>query len=310
MNILITGGLGFIGSNLCKSLINNKKILKIVVIDNLSSGRNIFHDKKYKFLNIDVSNYIELNKIPRIKFDIVFHLAGQSSGPLSHKIFDKDLNTNLIGTINILKFMRNRRLKKIVFSSSMSVYGNQKKIHVNETDETNPISVYANNKLMAENYIKYFSKYKINFVILRLFSVYGEGQDLSNKNQGMLSIFFSYILKNKNIIIKGSIDRFRDFIYIDDLVSILNDIIINYKKYNLNIINIGTGKRTTVKSLIKILINEFGKKNYEYKIQKETIDDQKGIIANNQKLLKLKPDLKFTSLSNGIRKMRKYYQND
>ena len=310
MNILITGGAGFIGSNLCKSLIYNKKISKIIVVDNLSSGRNILNDKKYKFLNIDISNYKELNKIPRLKFDIIFHFAGQSSGPLSHKIFDKDLNTNLIGTVNILKFMRSRRLKKIIFSSSMSVYGNQKKIRVKETDEVNPVSVYANNKLMAENYIKYFSKYNINFVILRLFSVYGIGQDLDNKNQGMLSIFFSYILKNKNIIIKGSINRFRDFIYIDDLIFIFNDIIKNYKNYNLNTINIGTGKKTSIKRLIKVLINEFGKQNHKYNIQKETKDDQNGIIADNKKLLKINPYLKFTSLNYGIRKMREYYQND
>jgi UDP-glucose 4-epimerase len=310
MNILITGGAGFIGSNLCKSLIYNNKISKIIVIDNLTSGRNLFHNKKYKFLNIDISNYHELSKIPRIKFDIIFHFAGQSSGPLSHKIFDKDFNTNLVGTVNILKFMKSRRLKKIVFSSSMSIYGNQKKTTVKETDQANPISVYAINKLMAENYIKYFNKFKINFVILRLFSVYGIGQDLNNKNQGMLSIFFSYILKNKNIIVRGSINRFRDFIYIDDLVFIINDIINNYNKYNSNIINVGTGKKTNIKNLIKILINEFGKKNHMYKIQKETKDDQKGIIADNKKLLKLIPNLKFTSLVNGVKKMKEHYQSD
>lgn len=310
MKILITGGAGFIGSNLCKRLLDDKKITKIVSIDNLSTGRTILKNKKYEFYKIDISNFVSLRRIPNYNYSIVFHFAAQSSGPKSHKIFDKDFNINFLGTINILNFMKERKLKKIVFSSSMSVYGNLNKPVASETDQTIPISNYAMNKLMAENYIKYYKKFKINFVILRLFSIYGFGQDLKNKSQGMLSIYLSYILENKIILIKGSQQRFRDFLYIDDLIFILHDIIYNYKNYNLKIINIGTGKKTTVKKLIDLLKNQFEKKTHRVKVLKPTIDDQMGVIANNKKLLKILKNFKFTSLSDGISKLYKFYLND
>ena len=136
----------------------------------------------------------------------------------------------------------------------MSVYGNPINGIAKEEDEPSPLSCYGISKLASENYLKIFSDY-LPFVSLRMFNVYGPGQDLNNLKQGMVSIFISQALKNKKINVKGSLSRFRDFIFIKDVVDAWYNTTIN--KYINNItINIGTGKKTTVEDLLKIITSK------------------------------------------------------
>ena len=105
----------------------------------------------------------------------------------------------------------------MIFASSQSVYGNVDDIAVSEKYKVNPLSCYGNSKLSSENYLKIF-KDKLPYVIFRINNVYGYGQDLDNLKQGMVSIYLAQALKNNKIIVKGSLDRFRDFVHIDDVV--------------------------------------------------------------------------------------------
>ena len=143
----------------------------------------------------------------------------------------------------------------------MSVYGEingEAKININ----CNPKSYYGLNKFMSENYVSFFEN-KIDFTILRLFNVYGPGQNLKINYQGMVSIFLSDMIKNNKISVKGSIKRYRDFIFIDDVVNII-DIAIKNKKLSNKKINIGTSKKTSVEKLLtelsKIHFKHSGKK--------------------------------------------------
>lgn len=248
-NILITGVAGFIGHKICIELI--KKGYKVYGCDDLSKGKKKNVPKKIKFIKIDLSNKKNISKLPK-KINYIFHLAGQSSGEKSYEDPMNDLRRNFNSTYNLLNYAKNNKIKFFFYASSMSVYGG-----INGIVKTNlnvqPISYYGIHKKLSEDYILKFKK-DLNFIIFRMFNVYGPGQDLKDDKQGMISIYLSQLLKNNKIIIKGSLDRFRDFIYIDDVVDIWIEGLKNKKMHN-KIINVGTGYKTSIKKLIKLLTN-------------------------------------------------------
>lgn len=292
--ILVTGAAGFIGHKICNELI--KKNYKVIGIDDLSSGKKENIAKGIKFLNLDLSKKKNLNKIPKCNY--IFHLAGQSSGDKSFDDPYMDLKKNTATTLNLIDFSIRNNCKKIIYASSMSVYGKSKKKIVSENDLLKPISCYGVSKLSSENYLRIFSK-KINYVIFRMFNVYGPGQNLKDLNQGMVSIYLAQFLKNKKINVKGSLNRIRDFIFIDDVVEIwiksLNDKIIN------ETFNLGTGKGTKVAKLLNLITT---RKNIE--LLPPTRGDQKIIVSNNKKLQKFFQKKKFINVKEGIEKFLVY----
>ena len=167
---------------------------------------------------------------------------------------------------------------------------------MSETILPNPISCYGISKLTSENYLKLFSS-EIPFISLRMFNVYGPGQDLQNLRQGMVSIFISQAINNNKIQVKGSTERFRDFIYIDDVVDVWFKFTFNPNLVNLTV-NLGTGIKTTVLELLET-IKELNPK-FNYHIKGSTPGDQKGIYSDNSlvsSLVELNP---FTKLSDGL----------
>ena len=288
--ILVTGAAGFIGHKICNELL--KKNYQVIGVDDLSSGKKENIAKGIKFYNLDLSRKKNLNKIPKCNY--IFHLAGQSSGDKSFDDPYKDLEKNTATTLNLIDFSIKKKCKKIIYASSMSVYGESKKKNVSENDFLEPTSCYGVSKLSSENYLRIFSK-KINYVIFRMFNVYGPGQNLKDLNQGMVSIYLAQFLKNKKIKVKGSLNRIRDFIFIDDVVEIwiksLNDKIINQT------FNLGTGIGTKVSKLLSLITSY---KNI--KILPPTRGDQKIIISNNRKLKKFFKKVKFTNIKVGIPK--------
>ena len=184
------------------------KKYNVFILDNLSTGKKKNIPKNCHFFFLDCINISKL----KIKFNIIYHLAGQSSGERSFYYPELDYKDNVETTRSVIKYAKKFNVKKIVFTSSMSVYGDHNKIKVKETDfkKLTPISNYGLNKLISESYLSFSKRINnINFTILRLFNVYGPGQDLKNLEQGMLSIYFSFFLKNKPLIIKGKLSRVR-----------------------------------------------------------------------------------------------------
>lgn len=296
-NILITGVAGFIGSTFAKRLDNSKFL--IFGIDDLSNGHRSSVPENVIFFKEDISK-----KIPaaledkKIRIDFIFHFAGQSSGEISFEDPVNDLKKNTITTINLIQFAIKKKIKKFFYMSSMSVYGDAGK--ANEKSEMYPKTCYGVSKLSSEYYLKVFSK-EINFIILRLFNVYGAPQRLNNLKQGMIRIYLSQLKKDNKVIIKGSTNRYRDFIYIDDVVNILIELM-NIKSKNI-VLNIGTGKKTTIKSII----NEIQKLHLKakFKIQGNTKGDQSGIYADISALKKIIPNIKFKSLKKGLKEFYK-----
>ena len=306
--IIITGGLGFIGSKLIKKLI---KKYKIIVLDNFYTS-SIKKIDGIKIIKCDLTNYNSLKKINIKNVYSIIHLAGQSSGPKSFQIPELDLKLNLLSTINTINFCKLNKIKKIIFSSTFTVYGDVKnKQKISENEKCDPKSFYAISKYASEKYlIQLCRKYKIKWNILRFFNVYGPGQDLSRKDQGIVSIFLDLIRNNNRIAIQGSLNRFRDLIYIDDVVDSIILLVKDVSHPN-EIYNVGTGKKTTIKDLIS-KISKLNKKEKKLKISfsKPTPGDLLGSYANIKKIKKHFNFQPSTSLNEGLKLFKDWAENN
>ncbi len=296
-NILITGGAGFIGYSLIKSFDNSK--LNIFVIDNFSTGYNKKFPKNVRLFKSDCKDYAIFRKLKKYNFDSVIHLAGVSSVEASYNNPEKDANSNIISTLNVLKFIKEKKIKNFIFSSSMCVYGDLKK-KANEKDKTIPISFYGISKLTAEEYIKFYPLPYTTKIVLRLFNVYGPGHDSKSTMHGMVGIYLNQINKKNKLVVKGKLNRYRDFIYIDDVLMIIKKCM-NLKNRTFNLFNVSTSKKIYVKDLINKIIHLKNKK-VKIKILKNTPGDQHGIYGNNVKIKKFFKIKKLESLVQGLRK--------
>ena len=198
------------------------------------------------------------HQLPLGEYDAILHIAGQSSGEISFDNPVYDLRTNAESTLHLLKFALAVGCQRFIYASSMSVYGVKPDRPVAETEQLVPTSFYGVGKLASENYLRLYQKYGIQPTSLRLFNVYGPGQNLVNLRQGMVSIYLAQMVKNVSILVKGSETRFRDHVYIDDVVDSFLACLKSPKSIGKNI-NVGAGVRTTVRELIDLLISIYGK---------------------------------------------------
>ncbi len=249
-NILITGGLGFIGSHIANELLDNNKV---VILDNLSTGNlNNLKDPNHKNLKIieeDICN-TDLDDLTS-NIDYIFHLAAMASVPLS---IDKPVECseiNLNATIKLLKSAVDNNVKKIIFSSSSSVYGQNTNMPLKETEQPMPMSPYASSKASCELYLKsFYDSYGLNYVSLRYFNVFGPGQDKNSQYAAVIPNFISALLEGKQAEIYGDGEQTRDFIFINDVVRAN----INAAESDFNgIINIASGKKLSINQLYEIV---------------------------------------------------------
>jgi len=299
--ILVTGGAGFIGVHLTDALI--KKKYKILVVDNLKTigGIKYIHPKSY-FLRGDLLSNKILKKIEMWKPEIIFHLAAQSAGESAYDNPKYDFLSNGFGTYKLCELAKKIKIKHLIYTSSVAVYGSSKKQKMSENNDINPDSIYGVSKYTGEMFIKQLLKAtKIKTTIFRVFNTYGPGENLNYTKKGMVSIFSSYIWKKKPIIVKGSLNRVRDITYIKDCIKILTESINNNRLKKNDIINLSSGQRFTVKELIKQILLASGKKKYEIIIKSGTPGDSAVFHASNKKLKKRFPNIKFTSIKLGLK---------
>ncbi len=303
---LVTGAAGFIGSAIAKKLILQGN--KVITIDNLSTGNIDNVPENCIYIKGDVYDENIIKQLENYKFDAIIHIAGQSSGEISFENPVYDLKTNTQSTLMLLDYAKKNNVNKFIYASSMSVYGDLKEEFVNEKMELHPKSFYAVGKLASENYMKIYSSFGIECTALRFFNVYGIGQNMDNLKQGMASIYLAMALKDKKIVVKGSKDRFRDFVCIDDVVDSVLCCLESKKQKGFDVYNVSTGVKHTVEQVI----NEI-QKNLSYKVDVEyvagTPGDQHGIYGDNTKL---KQDYGWqpkTSFDLGIAQMVEWAKN-
>lgn len=298
-NILLTGVAGFIGSKIARSLL--KQGHSITGIDNLKTGNLANIPEGVGFLFGDCADPIifQDNDLLKETFDIIIHFAGQSSGEISFDDPVQDLSDNCISTLNLLEFARKTSCKNFILASSMSVYGETQSRRVNEAHATAPLSMYAVGKLASENYLRIFQRYGIASISLRLFNVYGPGQNMSNLRQGMISIYLAQALGEGNIVVKGSADRFRDFVYIDDVTRVV-DRFVEKGFEGSSVYNVCTGMKTKISRLLKAIKNALPHKSISIQFIESTPGDQFGIVGDNTELIKAIGQLEFKDVDTGI----------
>jgi len=264
-NILITGGMGFIGSNLANELAKNNN----VKIYDIKNGGDI---KNFKLLKKELRD-----------IDYVFHFASLISVEESMKKPLDYIENNIIGSLNVLKSSLSCEVKRVIFSSSAAVYGDSTKTPIKEATMLNPKSIYAFTKIAVENLMKIFNENcGLSTISLRFFNVYGPEQKINTSYASVIPMFINRALKNKDLIIYGNGKQTRDFIFIKDII---NANILAAKSNYYNTLNIGSGTKTTINNIANLIINLTNSKS-KIKYEKSRSGDILHSIANIDKAKK------------------------
>ncbi|MBC8052095.1 MAG: GDP-mannose 4,6-dehydratase [Sphingobacteriaceae bacterium] len=310
-HILVTGGAGFIGSNLIGELLNRD--FKVTAIDNFddfySRGQKELNIKPFetnpdfKFIEGDIRETADLEQIPDIH--IIIHLAAKAGvrPSIKNPILYQDVNVS--GTQTLLEFAKSREIKQFIFASSSSVYGINENVPWNEEEKLLPISPYASTKLSGEMLGHVYSKlYGIRFLALRFFTVYGPGQrpDLA------IHKFFKSILNNQPIPVFGDGSTSRDYTFVGDTVKGLIAAI-DYDKSDFEIINLGNHNTVTLSELIEAVEDVCGKKAQINRLEEQPGDVPRTYadISKAENLLNYHPS---TNLKDGLKEFYRWYNTN
>lgn len=297
--VLITGVAGFIGSHVARRFIEES--YRVIGIDDLSGGDLANVPPAVDFIEADLADSSVISAIPK-SCSKILHLAGQSSGEISFDNPVVDLEKNTVSTLNLIRYGIENHLERFVCASSMSVYGAAEDLPVAESHPCSPLSCYGVGKLAAECYLHVYMS-KLPAVCLRMFNVYGPGQNMRNLRQGMVSIYLAQALANGSIEVKGSLDRFRDFIYIDDVVEAWWRAA-SYPSALGRTLNVGTGVKTTVEALLKRICALVP--GASYFVRGATPGDQSGIYADTSNMEECLRLPGFTPLDAGLAKFAQW----
>ena len=316
MKILITGVAGFIGFNFAKNLLE-KKQYNIIGLDNLNDYYDVnlkkkrinqlIKSKKFRFYKINIKDRLKINKIFKYnKIDFVFHFAAQAGVRYSIDHPRKYIESNIIGFYNLIENIRNYKIKRLFYASSSSVYGENKNFPLNEKENIFPKNIYGLSKKVNEEIGLIFNKYyKVKLIGLRFFTIYGEW----GRPDMMMIKFIDSYYKKKIFNLNNYGNHVRDFTYIGDVVTILNQLLKNQNKIkDFEIFNICSNNPLNLKQIISFM----KKNNITPKIKKVSL--QKADIlkthGDNSKLLK---HIKFTKFSNWKESLKKtivWYQKN
>ena len=252
--ILVTGGAGFIGSNLVHKLIQMRH--NVVVIDNLSTGfRSNLHPQA-KFYKVDICSAVIDKIFQRERFDYILHYAAQVDVRKSLQNPILDVEVNISGSINLLRSCQKHKVKKVIFASTGgAIYGEQSYFPADEKHLELPISPYGVTKLSVEKYLYFYNKvYGISYVAIRYANVYGPRQNPKG-DSGVVAIFSEKLLRNEALTIYGKGEQTRDYVYVEDAV---NAALLALKSKQTGSFNIGTGKETSVNQLYQMMKTKTG----------------------------------------------------
>ncbi len=267
--ILVTGGAGFIGSHIVDLLVSRGE--QVVVFDNLSTGNADYVNPAAEFVRGDVRSVDDLALVFARGVDAVLHIAGQASIRLSFADPAADLNTNTLGTINVLQQCIAHRVSRLLFASSMTLYGSPDIVPTPEDAPVNPVSYYGVTKYAAERYVQLTAArrdlgFRFDVTSLRMFNVYGERQSLTNAYQGVFAIFIGNVLRGEPIRIHSDGEQSRDFVHIRDVARAWVGAIDNAASFG-QVINIGTGVDCSVNTLADLVLESFGHTRATYPVE-------------------------------------------
>ncbi|MBW8000464.1 MAG: SDR family NAD(P)-dependent oxidoreductase [Planctomycetes bacterium] len=244
-DILVTGGCGFIGSHLVNRLINEGH--SVVVADDLSTGTLENLNSKAVFCQGDVSDgsFVE-NVFSSHKIRYIIHQAAKINHSLYGEDPERDINTSVLSTINLIKCSLKHKAERFVFASSVAVYGQPKELPLSENGPAKPVYSYGIAKKCAEDYVRFYAKnYGLDYSILRYANVYGPRQPIYGE-VGVVAIFTDNFINEKQFVIFGTGENLRDYIYVDDVIDAT---LLSMNAPRNNTLNIGCGEGVSVNRL-------------------------------------------------------------
>ncbi len=302
MKILVTGGAGFIASQVADAFINEGH--QVLIVDDLSTGFEKNINPKAKFIKANICD-LELSKLfEKEKFDLINHHAAQMDvrRSVADPIFDA--NINILGTINLLKNAVKTGVKKFMFASTGgAVYGEQKYFPADEEHPSNPLSPYGISKLSVEKYLYFYkAQYNLNYTILRYANIYGPRQNPFGE-AGVVAIFSSKLLKDELPIINGTGKQTRDYVFVGDVVKAN---LVTLDDHESEIYNVGTGIETDVNELFGLLNKITGKQREEKHGPAAPGEQMRSVITSDKIFNKFswRPS---TSLEEGLKKTVEFF---
>tara|TARA_Y100001958_G_scaffold149371_1_gene131940 strand:+ start:4110 stop:5102 length:993 start_codon:yes stop_codon:yes gene_type:complete len=316
--ILVTGGAGFIGSNLCEKLIklNNK----VICLDNFSTGNrknlsNVLKNKNFILIEGDIRDF-NICLVASKNVNFILHQAALGSVPRSINDPLTTNDVNISGFLNILLAAKENNVKRVVYAASSSTYGDSDSLPKVEDKIGKPLSPYAITKYVNELYAKNFSEiYSVDTIGLRYFNVFGEKQDPNGAYAAVIPKFISLLINHKSPVINGDGTNSRDFTYIENVIqaNILSMLITNKKSLN-NVYNIACGERNSLNDLFNYLVNYLS--NYDNNISEikpiygpprfGDVLHSHASIEKAKLLLNYNPRI---NLNDGLKKSIKWYWN-
>lgn len=307
MNCLVTGGAGFIGTNLVKSLLDRGHSVRI--LDNFSTGKrdNIgpFQDQ-YELFEGDLRSYHIVHEAAR-DIEVIFHQGALPSVPRSINDPITTNQVNVEGTLNILNAALDNGIRRVVYASSSSIYGENPALPKLESMAPRPISPYAVTKLAGEHYCQVFFKtYGLETVCLRYFNVFGLGQDPKSQYAAVIPLFITAFLEGGHITVNGDGDQSRDFTYIENVIQ-ANLLAAEASGATGEAFNIACGIRTSLNKILDHL-REFTEVNVEVAYESPRTGDVKHSLANIEKAKKILRYYPKVSVKEGLLRSVEYYR--
>src|SRR4030042_516037 len=300
MKILITGGAGVIGSNLVDRLIKDGH--EVSVIDNLSTGKRENLNPKAIFHEIDICDFEKIKPLFK-DVDYVFHLAALPRVPVSVEDPIGTSQTNIMGTVNVYKAAADNKVKRIIFASSSSVYGDQEKFPLAEDMSPRPISPYALQKLIGEQFGGLFTDlYEMPIISLRFFNIYGPRNDPESDYSLVIAKFLKQNSQGRSLTIFGDGEQTRGFCHIDDLLEALVKTMASEKLKGGERINIANKNSYSVNYLAKLISDKV-----EYlPLRKGDVLHTKADISLAKELLGWEPKISFEE---GVEKTKQWFES-
>lgn len=300
--ILVTGGAGFIGSNLADELIRRGS--KVTIIDNLITGFRENLDEisgDFEFIEGDIADSEVVGRAVE-GVDFIFHEAALPSVPRSVANPLETHNACVNGTFNVLNAARDAGVKRVIYAASSSAYGDQRTLPKVETMAPEPLSPYAAAKLTGEYYCRVFSQvYGLDTFSLRYFNVFGPRQNPSSQYSGVISRFIDSFMKGGSPVIYGDGEQSRDFTYIDNVVD-ANIRAMEATNGSGQVMNVANGERVSLLELIEVMKSVTGRTDVTIDFQPERTGDVKHSQADNSRAKEWLGYTKLVGLEEGIRR--------